>query len=115
MDVSHLMRLPPEIRNLIYEHVFRSPFAVTMSDQAIEHSLTRTCKKVRAESLTMFFTMTSFNAHLADGPVAPLVRWLQVLKSENVLAIKQLHLWVSDWQTCIFRHVSLAALIVPRC
>jgi hypothetical protein len=109
------MRLPPEIRNLIYEHVFRSPFAVTMSDQAIEHSLTRTCRKVRAESLTMFFTMTSFNAHLADGPVAPLMRWLQALKSENALAIKQLHLWVSNRQSRVLRQVFLAGLVVPRC
>jgi len=93
MDDSLFARLSPEIRNRIYEYAFTSDFAVTLRAHGVEHALTQTCVQIRRETLAMFFTMTRFNAHLDDGPAAPLAHWLRALGAEVVLLINQINLW----------------------
>ena len=75
MDRSILARLSPEIRNTIYEFTFTSEYAVTLRDNAVLHPLTSTCRQLRSETLAMYLALTTFNAHLDDGPALPLARW----------------------------------------
>ncbi|KAM3415718.1 hypothetical protein BST61_g9232 [Cercospora zeina] len=93
MELSPLYRLSPELRNQIYEQVFTSRYAVTLQDQKCQHALTRTCRQIRREALAMYYSLTSFNAHLDDGPATPLTKWMKVLGPETVCAIERINVW----------------------
>ncbi|KAI5370771.1 hypothetical protein Slin14017_G016500 [Septoria linicola] len=93
MEASALYRLSPELRNHIYEHVFSSKYAVTLQDQKCQHALTQTCKQLRHETLAMYYSLTSFNAHLDDGPATPLIKWLEVLGAGTVCRIDRINIW----------------------
>lgn len=77
MDKSPLARLPPELRNRIYEFAFTLPLAKnyrSLSDHIKEHNgLTRTCRQLRSESRLLFFRLNHFwvciclNADYEDG------------------------------------------------
>ncbi|CAK3898450.1 Hypothetical predicted protein [Lecanosticta acicola] len=92
-----LSRLSPELRNLIYEHAFTSPYAVTLPPASPtrhhQHPLTLTCRAIRHESLPMYYFLTDFNAHLDDGPATPLAKWLKVLGPDLVACIGQINIW----------------------
>jgi hypothetical protein len=69
MDHSPLMRLPPELRNRIYEEVLQMSGEVNMiltskvvkePDQSIPLSLTTTCLQLRAETSRMFYALNTF-------------------------------------------------------
>ncbi|KAF2212439.1 hypothetical protein CERZMDRAFT_84777 [Cercospora zeae-maydis SCOH1-5] len=93
MELSPLYRLSPELRNQIYEQVFSSRYAVTLQDQKCQHALTKTCRQMRRETLAMYYSLTSFNAHLDDGPATPLTTWIKVLGPETVCAIERINVW----------------------
>ena len=85
MDQSPLARLPPEIRNQIYELALHQPkgcmiearrstskpglqfklaYWSTISDPT---ALTRTCKHIRRECVQMFYVINTFHVFIKDG------------------------------------------------
>lgn len=94
MDTSPISLLPRELRDIIYEHVFTTPYAVTLQSEHIEHPLTKTCSQLRRETLFMYFSLTRFNAHLDDGPPTPLARWLKTIGPELALRVEEINVWV---------------------
>jgi hypothetical protein len=93
MEHSILARLSPEIRNAIYEFTFISEYAVTLRDNSILHPLTSTCHQLRSETLPMYLALTSFNAHLDDGPALPLARWLKAMGPDRCLLLGEVNIW----------------------
>lgn len=93
MDSSPLARLSPELRNTIYHHAFTTPYAVTLQPHHIQHPLTRACTQLRRESLSMFYALARFNAHLDDGPADPLARWLKTLGADRCVLLRELNVW----------------------
>lgn len=96
MDASPFARLSPELRNLIYEFAFTASDnlkAVTLQNDRIQHGITKTCRQIRRETLTMYYSMTRFNAHLDDGPSIPLARWLKQIGREHCLLLDEINIW----------------------
>ena len=93
MENSFLTRLSPELRNLLYEYIFTSDYAVTLENGRIFHPLTLTCRQLRQETLGLYLSLTSLNAHLDDGPIVPLVRWLRAMGPERCLLIRDVSIW----------------------
>ena len=85
--------LSPELRNLIYEYCFTSAYAVTLQDKSTLHPLTSTCRHLRSETLSMYLALTTFNAHLDDGPATPLAHWLQTLGRDRCLLLGEVNIW----------------------
>jgi hypothetical protein len=101
MDNSPLLRLAPELRNLIYTFVFTSQYAVTLHDGATQPGLTKTCAQIRRESLSMYFATTRLNAHFIRS-VDPLLHFWQSLGTDLVLRTNEVCIWVSN---CVSWHV----------
>jgi hypothetical protein len=93
MDACPLLKLSPELRNIIYELALTSAYAVTLEDKKIYHPLTATCRQLRYETLGMYLSLTAFNAHLNDGPITPLADWLKAIGREQCLLLCNLNIW----------------------
>ncbi|KAK4508788.1 hypothetical protein PRZ48_002527 [Zasmidium cellare] len=93
MDSSPFMLLSRELRDMIYEYTFTSDYAVKLQTNQIQHPLTRTCVELRRETLDLYFSLTSFNAHLDDGPPTPLIKWMKTMGPEAVLRVKEINIW----------------------
>ncbi|EMC94833.1 hypothetical protein BAUCODRAFT_141096 [Baudoinia panamericana UAMH 10762] len=93
MEASPFARLSPELRNLIYEYAFASKYAVTLEHNRIQPGISRTCRRIREESLTMYYASTTFNAHLDDGPTTPVSRWLTHIGHWHSLLLQRLQIW----------------------
>lgn len=93
MEASTFVRLSPELRNLVYHHVFTTDYAVTLKTNGIQHPLTLTCRQIRRETLRMYLSLTTFNAHLDDGPTTPLAHWLQTIGAEMCLLLREVRIW----------------------
>ncbi|KXS94115.1 hypothetical protein AC578_7505 [Pseudocercospora eumusae] len=66
MDQSPLLRLPPELRNLVYE------YALTKSDSPVDlreqqAGLTMTSRKIRQESLLIFYNLNTFGLEVPNN------------------------------------------------
>lgn len=69
---SHFSRIPPELRNEIYD-------LVVLDDDPINApwpALTGTCKQIRSESLAIYLGSNDFVATLIDREHSSLPRWL---------------------------------------
>lgn len=67
MDNSGFGRLSAELRNRIYELAFEPITDVDGGKtEELQHPLTKACRQIRAESLTMYYENTCFN--LICGP-----------------------------------------------
>ncbi|TKA50475.1 hypothetical protein B0A55_12950, partial [Friedmanniomyces simplex] len=93
MDTSPFARLSPELRNTIYEFAFDSNYAVTLQRNATQNGIMRTCRQIRHETLGMYYSLSRFNAHLDDGPLTPLARWLEVLGRDLCLLLREVNVW----------------------
>lgn len=93
MEASSLSRLSPEIRNLIYDSLFTTDYAVTLSTGRIQHPLTLTCCQMRRETLGMYLASTPFNAHLDDRPATPLACWLRTIGPDLCLLLREVNIW----------------------
>ncbi|GAB1727816.1 hypothetical protein NU195Hw_g2137t1 [Hortaea werneckii] len=93
MDNSPLLRLSPELRNAIYEHLFDDAYAITLQDGKTQQALTKTCRKLREECLGMYYSLVRLNAHLDDGPATPLARWMETIGRENCLLLNEVNIW----------------------
>ncbi|KAK4539579.1 hypothetical protein LTR36_010515 [Oleoguttula mirabilis] len=96
------LKLPPELRNLVYEHMFDdiAPLAEGLL-RPKQPSITRVCRQVRQESLGLFYATQTFVLEIADGrretssnAVAACelaqvdARWLRTLGGGNVANIR---------------------------
>lgn len=93
MDTSLFASLSPELRNIIWEYTLTTPYSITLCNQQIFLPLTRTCRQIRHETLSMYLSLTSFNAHLDDGPVTPLATWLTTIGPARCLLLHELSVW----------------------
>ena len=93
MDASGLSALSPELRNLIYEFLFTSNYAVTLACGKIMHPLTRTCRQIRHETLSMYLSLTPFNSHLDDRPATPLAHWLRGIGPDLCVLLREVNIW----------------------
>lgn len=93
MEASILNRLPPELRSSIWEWLFTTDYAVTLSTGQIEHPITLTCRQLRRETLGMYLGLTPFNAHLDDLPAMPLAHWLRTIGAEKCLLLREVNIW----------------------
>jgi hypothetical protein len=93
MDASPLAILAPELRNHIYAFVFDSEYAITLQSNGTQHALTKTCRQLRRETLELYYTLSTLNAHLDDGPSTPLANWLRRIGRSNVLFLNEINVW----------------------
>ena len=69
----HLLELPPELRNQIYDHVATSTRTISVHEGAlVPHALARTCKQIRSESIPVFESESIFYAHTIKARVIDL-------------------------------------------
>jgi len=59
-EKKHILNLPPELRNAIYEFTVIEPHQVPITSR--QPGLTRTCRQVRSESLPMYLQRNAFKA-----------------------------------------------------
>lgn len=98
MDSSLLARLPPEIRNHIYEYALqaRSPLTTnlmrnqetfrplpTSFARKSSLALTKTSKQVRHESLRMFYALNGFEVRMDEHDDEKYVRALAVCSQKS--------------------------------
>lgn len=95
METSPLASLPPELRNAIYTHLFTplTTYAHTLRPKAITHPISQTCRQLRRETQTMYFSSIKFNAHLDDGPITPLAQWLKAIGRTQCEALREVNVW----------------------
>ncbi|KAK5112308.1 hypothetical protein LTR85_011580 [Meristemomyces frigidus] len=86
MNHFPLLRLPPEIRNVVYHIALyeRRPVAIS-PNRPSEPSLLKTCKQIRQETELMFYAINDFTTTMTIGPHKHLVHWLS--KPQRKLAL----------------------------
>ncbi|TKA68743.1 hypothetical protein B0A49_07667 [Cryomyces minteri] len=106
------LKLPTELRNKIYGHVlvFRPPRA--LHDIVVDHArdfggvptqpvlcqpaLTRACKQIREESLSVYYGLNEFSAELgARNPRHDALAWLARIGNANCRLVRDLTIHVS--------------------
>lgn len=91
MDNSPFSRLPAELRNRIYEEVYRTTTFDIVNSQT-EPALTRVCRSFRQESLTTFYNETLFVFHAEPLNCDILPAWLRLLSQEKRQAVTRLEI-----------------------
>ncbi|KXT18894.1 hypothetical protein AC579_3522 [Pseudocercospora musae] len=102
MSLSRLSALPAEIRNAIYEYVVTTEQAVTFRldafqqeyyAPAVQPALTRVSRKVRAESLPLYYECNEFVLHTESPKAEDAWKWLR--SNHMYLPImRRLTLWI---------------------
>ena len=96
MDISPLGRLPPELRNQIYEFTFTLEDDNIFEDgydiKAGDPPLTQTCRQIRLESLTLAYSvLTHLTASIGPGQVRSFSAKIKQMHSRGHLRqLKQL-------------------------
>jgi hypothetical protein len=112
MEGSPLATLAPELRNRIYEFVFDTEYAVTLKDDGMQHALTKTCRRLREETLELYYSLAKLNAHLDDGPSTPVAKWLKKIGPKNVLLLNEINVWDLHMKNAtIYGHESTQRLL----
>ncbi|KAI6833488.1 hypothetical protein KC340_g2865 [Hortaea werneckii] len=101
-----LLELPPELRDLIYEHTFPSespsnqrvtfkldPYQRDTLTQAVQPSLLRTNRQIRQESLGIFYRSQTFILHCEGSKADDARKWL-VSNEPHLRKIRQIELWI---------------------
>ncbi|KAK4565850.1 hypothetical protein LTR86_003699 [Recurvomyces mirabilis] len=93
MEPSPLLRLPPELRNTIWEHALHEqhPIRISPTDSA-EAPLLRTCKNVRSEGELIFYATNDFDAIVTMFDWQHVAHWLRHGPQEKLSLIKSLNL-----------------------
>lgn len=78
----HLLKLPGEMRNRIYEYALISPnkIQVTPTGYNINSGLLGTCKEIRAEAHGIFYADNTFGLHVRNYDSATVMHWLDHLE-----------------------------------
>ena len=107
--------LSPELRNHIYEAVFaqhsaRSNALIVASPSidkgmtvASQPAIARACRQTRAESLSMFYATSYFEAYIADWDFKDLCRWVRCLTSSPDMPQVTVHVRLLDRIICEYQ------------
>ena len=86
MESSVLGRLPPELRNKIYEHAFENEIIEVADDTDGDPTLPpllRTCTRIQREGELVFFERARLVIETLDHYVENAICWLEHLQSEQ--------------------------------
>lgn len=94
-----LLKLPPELRNYIYELALVEPYTMDLeaedvagriAEVVLQPDLTRTCKQIRQEALPIFYGRNTFEIYVCSDwpgehaePFLVLPRWLHLIGAAN--------------------------------
>ena len=100
-----LFKLPPELRNVIYELVVTRKGKMAIVNQIISNirspvqpDLTRTCSKIRTEALPIFYGINTFIVFFSSALMAtPSRQWLRVIGKSNRDCMKEVLVPSRDW------------------
>ena len=84
---SRLLTLPPEIRNMIYEHVLLGTTTIDINrheELRQRTALLRTCQQIRIEALNMFYARNSFRVTISTEYYKHLLKWLQTVQATSI-------------------------------
>jgi hypothetical protein len=70
---SHLLSLPPELRNTIWQHVVSDPYPIFLSSS--EPGLFLACKQTRHETRTMYYNSNSFEIWYPPSKLSSIGFW----------------------------------------
>ncbi|KAK3724911.1 hypothetical protein LTR37_000959 [Vermiconidia calcicola] len=120
-----LLKLPPELRNRIYEFAVPSPNVVNLEpwtfcwmprgsgtppiDQTLvaQPALSKTCRQIRAEALTIFYTSTVFLMDDYLDNRAAIEPWLVAIGGENRARLRQVYIEHElDAEECCFHGIA---------
>lgn len=88
MESSCLGRLPPELRNTIYEHALYEPRGAEIWT---EPGLLRTCSAIRAEAELMYYAINDFSTTMHEDYMNhDLCQWLQHKAGQRIGLIRAL-------------------------
>ncbi|KAK3707357.1 hypothetical protein LTR37_012201 [Vermiconidia calcicola] len=88
--VCRLTILPAELRNVIYRHVLLSEHSIDIAAARSKSSLLETCKQIRQEASSMFYSENTFVWQATDGNCNGLISWLAAIGPESAASIPQL-------------------------
>lgn len=75
---SHLLDLPPELRNRIYREVLLKTDSIQVTGQGYERpSLLTTCRQIRSEGLSIFYHENSFSILMSDYDISVWHKWIR--------------------------------------
>ncbi|KAK5114558.1 hypothetical protein LTR85_010135 [Meristemomyces frigidus] len=115
MDNSPFARLPPELRNRIFDLALtRSNGCRIELDQMQNYNqLTRTCRQIRAETHAVFYSQNDFlvGSDYDNKWVCKFRELLRLLGAEIVGRIKVLHIWDS----CLLVGVLVLETVAKQC
>lgn len=108
---SPFLKLPPELRNRIYEAVLTDPYAISAvhwdfeiprSTTPEQPPLTRTCRAIRAEALPIFYSSNTFMIGVKRECDAAYLRvWLKAIGPQNRDAVHEVIVRETDWRGCV--------------
>lgn len=124
MNHSPLARLPPELRNHIYELAFaKYTFADMDQKDEIKNALTRTCRQIRTESLGIFLSSAIYRVDVAvqgqpmyrglpkkrcGGTIEQVTDWLLKQGPTRCKAIALIALYLKTSLIVVYSHESWA-------
>ena len=101
MNEPPLLRLPPELRNGIYEYalLLDGAYRINIANY-LEPALTFVCKKVREESQPIFYASNTFNLFLGrdESPYIfkTLLKWLSTIGPMRGFQVRRMELWLGS-------------------
>ncbi|KAF2215876.1 hypothetical protein CERZMDRAFT_81966 [Cercospora zeae-maydis SCOH1-5] len=75
-EQSPLLRLSPELRNLIYEYALTEPTSQEPNLLLPQPALTRTCDRIRRESLLLYYALNNFHLPIPRDAAYPIAQAL---------------------------------------
>lgn len=77
---SRLLRLPAELRNVIYRYVLVQVDPIDIAnDGHQEPALLTTCKEIRQEAVTLFYCENEFEIEMIDWNIINFLKWDKIL------------------------------------
>lgn len=94
MDNSPLMRLPPELRNHIYDFAIGEGRAITVADYRHPQvpTVLHICRQARAEASSVYYSTHVFVAESQFGPSLALKDWLSMIGPKGRALIRAIHM-----------------------
>ncbi|KAK5160786.1 hypothetical protein LTS14_001799 [Recurvomyces mirabilis] len=92
-QAKSLVDLPPELRNYVYDFFLHSSLVELRVGQIFEPGLPHTNRQIRAESLQLFYTDSTFRTQDQNAAKG----WIHVLPLEQRQLLKRLEIFTMDY------------------
>lgn len=100
MEKSPLSKLPPELRNIIYEHIVvnndkikvRDFYAGKRTSVAKPPSILHACRQIRGEASPLYYGLNTFDMQSYEGNDKMLCRWLAGLEAQDRSHLREIRL-----------------------